>query len=50
MQTATAGRIQRGKVPISAHDAALERRLLLTRADRGEKTYRQLLGDIALMV
>lgn len=39
-----------GKVPISAQDAATERRLLLTRADRGEKTYRQLLGDIALMV
>jgi methylaspartate mutase epsilon subunit len=39
-----------GRVPISADDAATERRLLETRADRGEKTYRQMLSDISLMV
>lgn len=39
-----------GAMPISTRDAALERRLLQTRADRGEKTHRQLLADIALMV
>ena len=39
-----------GNVPISATDAATERRLLESRADRSEKTYRQMLADIALMV
>jgi hypothetical protein len=39
-----------GNVPISAADAASERRLLESRADRSEKTYRQILADIALMV
>lgn len=39
-----------GNVPISAEDAATERRLLEFRADRSEKTYRQMLSDIALMV
>lgn len=39
-----------GKVPISAADAATERRLLASRTDRCEKTYRQMLSDIALMV
>ena len=39
-----------GKVPISAADAATERRLLASRTDRSEKTYRQMLADIALMV
>jgi hypothetical protein len=39
-----------GSVPISAADAATERRLLESRTDRSEKTYRQMLSDIALMV
>ncbi|MEO8247884.1 MAG: methylaspartate mutase subunit E [Burkholderiales bacterium] len=39
-----------GGVPISPADIATERRLLETRSDRGEKTYRQMLSDIALMV
>jgi methylaspartate mutase epsilon subunit len=39
-----------GRVPISAADAATERRLLESRHDRGEKTYRQMLSDISLMV
>lgn len=39
-----------GSVPISAEDAAAERRLLESRTDRCEKTYRQMLSDIALMV
>lgn len=39
-----------GRVPISATDAATERRLLQTRADRDQKTYRQMLSDISLMV
>jgi methylaspartate mutase epsilon subunit len=38
-----------GQVPISAEDAATERRLLESRADRGELTYRQMLADIVLM-
>ncbi len=39
-----------GQVPISAADAATERRLLEARADRSELTYRQMLADISLMV
>ena len=39
-----------GGVPISAADAASERRLLDSRVDRHEKTYRQMLADISLMV
>ena len=39
-----------GKVPISAADAALERKLLESRPDRSEQTYRQMLADISLMV
>jgi len=39
-----------GGVPISAADAAAERRLLDSRVDRHEKTYRQMLADISLMV
>lgn len=39
-----------GGLPISAADAATERRLLESRQDRGEKTYRQMLADISLMV
>jgi methylaspartate mutase epsilon subunit len=38
-----------GRVPVSAADAAAERRLLASRADRSEKTYRQMLSDIGLM-
>jgi len=39
-----------GSVPISAADAATERRLLESRTARGEKTYQQMLADITLMV
>ena len=39
-----------GAVPISTADLATERRLLKSRPDRDEKTYRQMLSDIALMV
>lgn len=39
-----------GSVPISAADAATERRLLESRQDRADKTYRQMLADISLMV
>lgn len=39
-----------GSVPISAADAASERRLLESRTQRGEKTYQQMLADITLMV
>jgi methylaspartate mutase epsilon subunit len=39
-----------GRVPISAEDAATERRLLENRANRGDLTYRQMLADIVLMV
>ena len=39
-----------GGMPISAADAAAERKLLESRADRSEKTYRQMLSDITLMV
>lgn len=42
--------IDAGSVPISAADAATERQLLESRTDRSEKTYRQMLSDIALMV
>jgi methylaspartate mutase epsilon subunit len=38
-----------GAMPISAADAASERKLLESRADRSEKTYRQMLSDITLM-
>ena len=39
----------RGLVPISDADARQERRLLESRSDRGDKTYRQMLADISLM-
>ncbi|MCW5601981.1 methylaspartate mutase subunit E [Nitrosomonas sp.] len=39
-----------GLVPISYADAATERRLLDSRSDRLEKTYRQMLVDISLMI
>jgi methylaspartate mutase epsilon subunit len=37
-------------VPISDHDARVERELLESREDRSDKTYRQMLTDIRLMV
>ncbi len=37
-------------VPISNHDAELEKDLLESREDRADKTYRQMLTDIRLMV
>ena len=40
---------ERGAVPISDTDAALERQLLASRPDRSDKTYRQMLADITLM-
>jgi methylaspartate mutase epsilon subunit len=42
--------LDRGSVPISDADAALERQLLTSRGDRSDQTYRQLLSDINLMV
>jgi methylaspartate mutase epsilon subunit len=42
--------VDAGSVPISAADLENERLLLQTRADRSQKTYQQLLTDIALMV
>lgn len=39
-----------GNVPISRQAAETERRLLDSRTDRSEKTYRQMLSDITLMV
>lgn len=38
-----------GCLPISTKDVAHERRLLQSRADRFEKTYKQMLSDISLM-
>lgn len=40
----------RGGVPISDADAATERRLLAASGNRADKTYRQLLNDINLMM
>jgi methylaspartate mutase epsilon subunit len=37
-------------VPISREDSQLEKELVELRGDRGEKTYRQMLADIRLMV
>lgn len=42
--------LDRGGVPISDADAASERGLLQSRGDRSDKTYRQLLSDINVMV
>lgn len=39
-----------GAVPISVVDASTERKLLESRSDRADKTYRQILADISLMV
>jgi hypothetical protein len=39
-----------GALPLDAADLAAERALLAQRGDAGEKTYRRLLADIALMV
>ena len=41
---------ERGKVPISDHDARLEQQLLASSNSRADKTYRQLLGDINMMM
>ena len=38
-----------GALPLSSENLATERRLLESRADRSEKTYRRLLSDISLM-
>ncbi|HEY9446457.1 MAG TPA: methylaspartate mutase subunit E [Burkholderiales bacterium] len=40
----------RGKVPISENDAQRERQLLQSRTQQSDKTYRQLLDDINMMV
>jgi methylaspartate mutase epsilon subunit len=40
----------RGNVPISDHDADEERRILVGSSTRADKTYRQLLRDINLMM
>jgi methylaspartate mutase epsilon subunit len=42
--------LERGNVPISDADWDRERALLESRTDRSDKTYRQLLADINLMV
>lgn len=42
--------VELGAVPLSEADARLERELLSSRPDQGDKTYRQLLADIYLMV
>ena len=39
-----------GAVPLGAECLAAEHRLLASRSDSGEKTYRRMLADIALMV
>ncbi len=41
---------ERGNVPISDHDARLEKELLTSSGRRSDKTYRQLLGDINMMM
>jgi methylaspartate mutase epsilon subunit len=42
--------VDRGSVPIAEHDAQLERELLRSRNTQADKTYRQLLSDINMMV
>lgn len=42
--------VDRGNVPISEEDCVREHELLQSRSDRSDKTYRQLLADINLMV
>jgi glutamate mutase epsilon subunit len=42
--------VETGNVPICQADAAREHALLQSRVDRSDKTYRQLLADINLMV
>jgi methylaspartate mutase epsilon subunit len=42
--------VDRGSVPISDGDARLERQLLASSDGRADKTYRQLLGDINMMI
>lgn len=41
--------VDAGAMPLSSDNAATERRLLESRTDRSEKTYRRLLSDISLM-
>ena len=42
--------VERGNVPISEEDAEHEKQLLASSGTRSDKTYRQLLGDINLMM
>jgi len=42
--------VDAGSLPVSAADLATERGLLANRSDAGERTYRRMLSDIALMV
>ena len=42
--------VDAGALPLTVADLAAERALLATRVDSGEKTYRRMLADIALMV
>ncbi len=41
---------ERGNVPISNHDAKIEKNLLATNQNKSNKTYQQLLTDINIMV
>jgi methylaspartate mutase epsilon subunit len=41
---------ERGNVPISEEDAGQEKQLLASSGNRSDKTYRQLLGDINMMM
>ncbi len=41
---------ERGKVPISEEDARREKQLLLSSGSRSDKTYRQLLADVNMMM
>ena len=41
--------VDAGAIPLAARDVATERSWLETRSDRGEKNYRRILADIALM-
>lgn len=42
--------VEPGRVPISDADVEAERELLSTRGDKADKTYRQMLSDINIMV
>lgn len=41
---------EKGNVPISAQDAEIEKSLLTSKQNKSDKTYRQLLADINIMV